>query len=1000
MNQQQEQTQTQRHLTILNAIDKLSAITAETDEGKEKIINLYDSYKNIVSRFIQEKSQLDDSAKTLYDRLSFSGVESLSKQDLDSLRRLMFSALIIEEGKLFQTKEKIEGSRPDLMFGETLMAINEGREQAKRKKQEKDREFIEQLVLQYGSALRLSPEEQKSLQQTLLQQAANLRKTYGDRVIPESVYIQEVKKAIQRLKPLSSVRLITFTNPKTQSLYEKAINFYEQGTLFSRQGMVGQPTITTTSPPLDNTHTAGTTAFQSTSYEELLRELGNELLVTVIYSKIPKEKINQLRIAIANTQIEQNGVVVSPDEYIEKITTILSHEPSLIPKDYELTNSFKEIYQRFPNIQSIYQEVESFYREERTYELLAKEIVRKQKDLAIRDDLRIVYAPFVALEAATHVLLKTSPPNIPPEEIIEKATALGNVFVGYQIQDYPNTSEDIARLIQESIGSRYGDIVQKQSIELIDKIIGPPSQITEESKKAMLYEFIRADIQRDLLQIIENKELLQRILTNNGNGPMTSEAFQLFVQSPLFAFIEQTIKQQSNQQHGGGIGGLFQIVSSAQGLTNLTPETNAALSFIFTAGDLVEIQRNEELYNRFISAFPELSKDGKLPKTPQEAFFALVFASVYPNEQERFFETIKESLREDPSGKFYHLGWLNHMIDHLKKEAAHRLLLLSKPYITNILRLGRIDKLPFFLGKKIFGSIGRGLVKIGIGKVASLATKSALFLTGPVGAAIETASRVLDMVKILAIYIFGDVSFIKKGIESISIVNIIVYILGGILLGVYFFSSPQSNPVLIEQKIIQSSIDDWTLTSGSKDIPMINCSQEPTNPVCSICYTNGQRDPTKCIWPVSSGCITQGPNPNHKTEPNGQGVDIATEFNTPIRAMFPGRVIEARWHFVDNQKTENPNYGNMVRIKTSTNPSFIIVYAHLRQTNTVQQGDTVTPDTIIGYVDNTGYGTGTHLHMEIQGVPAGNVLPFPVPPCVGLSDCSTQISNSGNSSCW
>lgn len=85
-----------------------------------------------------------------------------------------------------------------------------------------------------------------------------------------------------------------------------------------------------------------------------------------------------------------------------------------------------------------------------------------------------------------------------------------------------------------------------------------------------------------------------------------------------------------------------------------------------------------------------------------------------------------------------------------------------------------------------------------------------------------------------------------------------------------------------------------------------------------------------------------------------EGIDIGAPTGTPILAADTGMVTFRGW---------SGNYGYMVKIDHGG--GVVTMYAHLSAFN-VQVGDTVNKGDVIGYVGDTGFSTGPHLHFEIQ----------------------------------
>lgn len=106
-------------------------------------------------------------------------------------------------------------------------------------------------------------------------------------------------------------------------------------------------------------------------------------------------------------------------------------------------------------------------------------------------------------------------------------------------------------------------------------------------------------------------------------------------------------------------------------------------------------------------------------------------------------------------------------------------------------------------------------------------------------------------------------------------------------------------------------------------------------------------DPT-LVWPVSVPLLTQGYRFGHA------GIDIQDRTDLSIRPIDRGWVSEvASWKW---------GYGNHVRVQHPNGRSSL--YAHLNKI-TVNIGQEVTRDTVLGMMGATGWATGVHLHLEI-----------------------------------
>lgn len=116
--------------------------------------------------------------------------------------------------------------------------------------------------------------------------------------------------------------------------------------------------------------------------------------------------------------------------------------------------------------------------------------------------------------------------------------------------------------------------------------------------------------------------------------------------------------------------------------------------------------------------------------------------------------------------------------------------------------------------------------------------------------------------------------------------------------------------------------------------------------------------------PVSDGSFTS-PTTGTITSPFGPrwgtihpGVDIANRAaNVPIVAAASGTVFRSYY---------SSSYGNVIFITHNIDGQiYTTVYAHM-ESRSVNAGDTVNKGDMIGYMGNTGYSFGKHLHFEIH----------------------------------
>lgn len=104
------------------------------------------------------------------------------------------------------------------------------------------------------------------------------------------------------------------------------------------------------------------------------------------------------------------------------------------------------------------------------------------------------------------------------------------------------------------------------------------------------------------------------------------------------------------------------------------------------------------------------------------------------------------------------------------------------------------------------------------------------------------------------------------------------------------------------------------------------------------------------IWPAE-GVVSDVYGTRHG---HHKGIDIASEFRTPIHSVADGVVTKSYY---------SGTYGHVVFIKHENNLE--TVYAHLNKRKVIE-GQTVKQGDIIGEMGNTGDSSGVHLHFEIH----------------------------------
>ncbi|MBI5180652.1 MAG: M23 family metallopeptidase [Nitrospirae bacterium] len=114
---------------------------------------------------------------------------------------------------------------------------------------------------------------------------------------------------------------------------------------------------------------------------------------------------------------------------------------------------------------------------------------------------------------------------------------------------------------------------------------------------------------------------------------------------------------------------------------------------------------------------------------------------------------------------------------------------------------------------------------------------------------------------------------------------------------------------------------------------------------------------TPSIWPVK-GWLTSGfgnrVSPFTGSWQMHKGIDIAARSDTPIIAPASGIVVK-----------EGFEAGLGKTIKIDHGYGYVTTYGHLSKTK-VTAGQRIKRSQVIGYVGNTGYSTGPHLHYEVH----------------------------------
>lgn len=138
----------------------------------------------------------------------------------------------------------------------------------------------------------------------------------------------------------------------------------------------------------------------------------------------------------------------------------------------------------------------------------------------------------------------------------------------------------------------------------------------------------------------------------------------------------------------------------------------------------------------------------------------------------------------------------------------------------------------------------------------------------------------------------------------------------------------------------------------------IDSQKKKMNELLSIMEgRSNQRSILPDFWPVEGGVISSYYGARINPISGGgdwhPGIDIATDFGTPVYAAAMGTVETAGW---------KGGYGQYVKINHSN--GYESAYGHMSGI-AVTPGQQVRKGEIIGFVGSTGYSTGPHLHFEV-----------------------------------
>lgn len=282
--------------------------------------------------------------------------------------------------------------------------------------------------------------------------------------------------------------------------------------------------------------------------------------------------------------------------------------------------------------------------------------------------------------------------------------------------------------------------------------------------------------------------------------------------------------------------------------------------------------------------------------------------------------------------------------------------------------------------------------------------------TGGVGALIMIGADLLRGLVNKGLSVFK--SLVGMGVSKNPEDNLLLVVGAGVVLVFFLPILPLFNLPAFNQSMIDTSLATSMegIGGGGPYEKGLNCTDpvNKENPDCKLTQCQGY-----CAWPLETSthaCIMEGPLVGTHSRCRLSAIDFRSPslFGAPVHTPYDGTVEAAVFGYIDNSgyigSRDGGTYGNHVIVAT-TNGGHLL-FAHLRNIQTVSTGQQISANTVVGFVDHTGYSGGTHLHYEDygsgcprSGTDINRFLPYPVPPCLGLSDCATQLEAMGHEAC-
>lgn len=173
-----------------------------------------------------------------------------------------------------------------------------------------------------------------------------------------------------------------------------------------------------------------------------------------------------------------------------------------------------------------------------------------------------------------------------------------------------------------------------------------------------------------------------------------------------------------------------------------------------------------------------------------------------------------------------------------------------------------------------------------------------------------------------------------------------------------------------KEQIYQSSLAELKKKQDQIDVEIARLEEEARK---GINFGALPKDSSALMMPTQ-GRLTQGYGATpfairNYASKRHNGIDIANSVGTPILAAADGRVVGVADQDLYCRKGA---YGKFVAI-THYN-GLTTLYAHLSLW-TVREGQEVKKGDLIGYMGNTGFSTGAHLHFTVYATPTFKIAP-------------------------